>query len=65
MQQLMEDHGVPAGKIYKAPDMMEDPHFAARDAIVHVPHPEFDEIYGGLLGKSADEIAALKEAGTI
>jgi crotonobetainyl-CoA:carnitine CoA-transferase CaiB-like acyl-CoA transferase len=37
----MEANGVPAGKIYKAPDMLEDPHFAAREALVKVPHPEF------------------------
>ncbi len=37
----MEDHGVPAGKIYKAPDMLEDPHFKAREALVKVAHPEF------------------------
>jgi formyl-CoA transferase len=38
---LMEAHGVPAGKIYKAPDMLEDPHFQAREALIRVPHPEF------------------------
>jgi crotonobetainyl-CoA:carnitine CoA-transferase CaiB-like acyl-CoA transferase len=37
----MEAHGVPAGKIYKAPDMLADPHFAAREALVKVAHPEF------------------------
>lgn len=37
----MEDHAVPAGKIYKAPDMLEDPHFAAREALLKVAHPEF------------------------
>lgn len=37
----MEANGVPAGKIYKAPDMLEDPHFKAREALVRVPHPEF------------------------
>ena len=91
----LENHAVPAGKIYKAPDMMEDPHFQAREAIVHVEHPEFDnlymqnvfpkmsdtpgavkwpgpelgshneEVYGELLGKSADDLAAMKETGTI
>ncbi len=91
----MEEHAVPAGKIYKAPDMLEDPHFQAREAIVHVDHPEYDklymqnvfpkmsetpgqinwagpelgannqEIYGGLLGKSADELKAMADAGTI
>jgi formyl-CoA transferase len=38
---LMERHGVPAGQIYRAPEMLEDPHFAAREAIVAVPHPQF------------------------
>ena len=38
---LMNDHGVPAGKIYKAPDMLTDPHFAAREALVKVAHPDF------------------------
>lgn len=37
----MEAHGVPAGKIYKAPDMLADPHFAAREALVKVAHPDF------------------------
>ena len=37
----MEASGVPAGKIYKAPDMLADPHFAAREALVKVAHPEF------------------------
>jgi crotonobetainyl-CoA:carnitine CoA-transferase CaiB-like acyl-CoA transferase len=37
----MEAHGVPAGKIYKAPDMLADPHFAARAALVKVQHPTF------------------------
>lgn len=39
--EAMEANGVPAGKIYKAADMLEDPHFAAREALVKVPHPEF------------------------
>ena len=91
----MDEFGVPAGLIYRAPDMLEDPHFKARDAIVSVPHPDFgelrmqnvapklsetpggirspspalgqhnDEIYGQLLGLSADRYAALKAARVI
>ncbi len=38
---VMEANGVPAGKIFKAPDMLEDPHFAAREALLKVPHPQF------------------------
>ena len=41
---LMEDHGVPVGKIYRAPEMLEDPHFKAREAIIKVMHPELGEL---------------------
>jgi formyl-CoA transferase len=87
--------GVPAGRIFKARDMMADPHFAAREAIVRLAHPELgelamhnvvpklsetpgavrrvgpelgehnDEIYRDLLGLGDDELASLREAGTI
>ena len=40
----MERVGVPAGLIYRAPEMLSDPHFKARDAIVTVPHPDFGEL---------------------
>jgi formyl-CoA transferase len=40
----LEARGVPAGRIYKAADMLDDPHFAAREAIVSVPHPEFGQV---------------------
>ena len=42
--EMMDRQGVPAGQIYRAPEMLEDPHFAAREAIVSVPHPEFGQI---------------------
>ncbi|MEL6323575.1 MAG: CoA transferase [Pseudomonadota bacterium] len=92
---LMDEHGVPAGKIYRAPEMLDDPHFAAREAIVDVPDarwghvkmqntfPKFsetqgeirwagpllgehnDEVYGGLLDLTAEEIEKLKSSGVI
>jgi len=92
---LMEEHGVPAGKIFKAPDMLDDPQYKAREAVRQVPHPDIEnlwmqnvapklsatpgeiawpgpalgahneEVYGGLLGKSAEDLARLKEAGII
>ena len=34
---LLAEAGVPAGLVYRAPDMLEDPHFQAREAIVEVP----------------------------
>jgi formyl-CoA transferase len=42
--ELMERQGVPAGQIYRAPEMLEDPHFIARDAIVTVDHPQFGKL---------------------
>ncbi len=37
---LLEKHGVPSGLIYRTADMLDDPHFAAREAIVSTPHPQ-------------------------
>jgi len=38
---LLEKHGVPSGLIYRTSDMLDDPHFLAREAIVSTPHPSF------------------------
>jgi formyl-CoA transferase len=35
---------VPSGLIYRAPDMLADPHFKARAAIVTTRHPKFGEL---------------------
>ncbi len=40
---LLEDKGVPAGRIYQAKDMLSDPHFAAREAIVTLQHKVFGD----------------------
>jgi formyl-CoA transferase len=42
--ELMDQYGVPAGQIYRAPEMLEDPHFKARDAIITTQHPYFGEL---------------------
>lgn len=34
---MMAEAGVPAGLVYSAPEMLDDPHFRAREAIVDVP----------------------------
>jgi formyl-CoA transferase len=39
--EAMNKFGVPVGRIYRAPEMMEDAHFKAREAIVRVPHKLF------------------------
>jgi formyl-CoA transferase len=35
----LHEGGVPAGRIYQAKDMLADPHYAAREAIVRLSHP--------------------------
>jgi crotonobetainyl-CoA:carnitine CoA-transferase CaiB-like acyl-CoA transferase len=87
----LEREGVPAGRIFRAPDMLEDPQYRARDSVIAVEHPEFkslkmqnvfprmsrtqgtirwpgpplgahtEEVYQGLLGLTAEELAALRD----
>ena len=40
----LEEAGVPAGRIYRAADMLADPHYQARQAIVRLADPELGEI---------------------
>ena len=40
----MQEAGVPAGRIYTAPDMLEDPHFQAREAIVDTPTDDWPDL---------------------
>lgn len=39
---LCEEHGVPAGNIFRAPEMLADPHFEARNALVKMDHPQHE-----------------------
>jgi formyl-CoA transferase len=42
--ELLHAGGVPTGRIYQAKDMFSDPHFAAREAIVRLAHPQLGEL---------------------
>ncbi len=44
VEALMETHSVPAGPIYRAPEMMADPHFKAREALVEVDTPRWGKV---------------------
>jgi formyl-CoA transferase len=39
VETAMIAHGIPAGRIYRAPDMLTDPQFRARNSIVELAHP--------------------------
>ncbi|MBO0677598.1 CoA transferase [Mycolicibacterium sp. S2-37] len=38
IEKILESHGVPFGQIYRAPDMLADEHYQARQSIVEVNH---------------------------
>jgi len=40
---VLLEHGIPNGRIFRAPEMLKDPHFAARQAIVKLLHPDLGE----------------------
>ena len=40
----MQEAGVPAGKIYRAPEMLDDPHFEARNSIVDTPTDDWPDL---------------------
>jgi formyl-CoA transferase len=40
---LLHEHAVPVGPLYRAAEMLEDEHFAAREAVVTLDHPELGE----------------------
>lgn len=41
---LMTHYSIPAGRVYRAPEMMADPHFQARDAIIEVETERFGKL---------------------
>lgn len=42
--ELLSEHGVPASSIYTAKEMLDDPHIAAREAIISLNHPTLGEV---------------------
>ena len=41
---VLDTTGVPGGRIYRAPEMLTDPQFIARNSIVGVDHPLFKNL---------------------
>lgn len=44
VEAAMIEHSIPAGLIYRAPEMIEDPHFAARNALIEVETPRWGKV---------------------
>ncbi len=44
VQALCDDHGVPCGPVNRAPELLAEPHIAARQAIISALHPQLGEL---------------------
>lgn len=44
VERVMIENAVPIGKIYRAPEMLSDPHFAARESLAPVPSDRWGEV---------------------
>jgi crotonobetainyl-CoA:carnitine CoA-transferase CaiB-like acyl-CoA transferase len=44
VEATMIEHSIPAGIIYRAPEMLDDPHFAARNALIEVETPRWGKV---------------------
>lgn len=40
----MIQHAVPVGKIFRAKEMLEDPHYAEREAIIELPYERYGSV---------------------
>ncbi len=64
LHELLLEHSIPTGRIYRAPEMLADPHFTAREAIVRVPHAVFGELpMQGVFPKLSDTPGSVRWAG--
>ncbi|CAI8035284.1 Succinyl-CoA--D-citramalate CoA-transferase [Geodia barretti] len=44
LRRRLDENGIPNGQMYRAPEMLADEHFAARQAIAWVDSPDFGPI---------------------
>lgn len=64
VQRILDDHGVPCSKLYRAEDMMSDPHYAARDAVVTVDSDRYGQVpMQGVFPKLSKTPGAVRHAG--
>ena len=44
VETAMIEAGVPAGRVYTAAEMLEDPHFKARQSLIEIDHPRWGKL---------------------
>jgi len=61
---ILEEKGVPSGKIYSAREIVQDPHYLAREMIVRVQHPVLGEFpMPGIVPKLSRTPGRIRETG--
>lgn len=61
---ILSEKGVPSGMIFSAKEMVEDPHYAAREMIVHVEHEKFGSFpMPGIVPKLSRTPGAIQKPG--
>jgi formyl-CoA transferase len=64
VQSVLDEHGVPCSKLYRAEDMLTDPHYAAREAIVTVQSDRYGAVpMQGVFPKLTKTPGAVRHAG--
>jgi formyl-CoA transferase len=64
LTQVLDDFSVPHSPIYSAEDIFSDPHYAAREMLVEVTHPQLGEIkLPGVVPKFSENPGNVRSAG--
>lgn len=64
VQAVMDDHGVPCSKLYRAADMLADPHYQAREAVITALSERYGEVpMQGVFPKLSKTPGAVRHAG--
>jgi succinyl-CoA---D-citramalate CoA-transferase len=64
LEDILENAGVPAGNIYRVPEMLEDAHFRAREAIIRVAHGKSGDIaMQNVMPKLSETPGVIRRAG--
>ncbi|MEU6040791.1 CoA transferase [Actinomadura sp. NPDC047616] len=62
--ELLHENGIPAGLTYRARDMLADPHYKAREAIIRMAHPDFGDFpMQGVFPKLSDTPGEVRTVG--
>jgi crotonobetainyl-CoA:carnitine CoA-transferase CaiB-like acyl-CoA transferase len=64
LESMLRDAEVPSSRVYTIADIYRDPHFAARDMLVEVPHPELGHtVQAGIVPRLSATPGSIRSSG--